>query len=131
MPQAIALEELLGKVAPLITHQDTIMCQAIPPGAVRAAAISLFAFVCASLFLYSVKVVLYRQGFFSEVNQDVCFLRLPRKCSHIGTHTCKPATYTVYYLRVPLHVWKPPHLRKCSVVAFPVSPLKLHTCSEE
>ena len=65
MPQAIALEELLGKVAPLITHQDAIMRQAIPPGAVRAAAISLFAFVRASLFLYFVKVVLYRQGFFS------------------------------------------------------------------
>ena len=126
-----ALEKLLGKVASLITHQDTIMRQEIPPGAVRSAAISLFAFVRAYLFLYSVKIVLYRHGFFIEVNQDICFLCCLQKFSHFATHTCKPATYTIYYLRVLLQVWKSPRLLKCSVAAFPVSPLKLHTCSEE
>ena len=59
-------------------------------------------------------------------------LRRPRKRSHSGTHTCKPAAYTVYYLCVPLHACISPHLLKCSVAAFLVSPLKLHpTCCVE
>ena len=53
---ASTFEELMGKVA-LLSHIKI-------PEAVRAAAISLFAFGRASLFLYFVKVVLYRQGLF-------------------------------------------------------------------
>ena len=126
-----ALEELLGKVAPLITHQDTIMCQVIPPGVVRAAAISLFAFVRASLFLYSIKAVLYRQGFFHR-GQSTRLFSLP-------STKMQPFWYShlqarrVHRILSPCsaHVWKSPRLLKCSVAAFPVSPLKLHTCSEE